>query len=186
MFGFGAKKPLVDVRAMLADAARDIGDEDLAQQALHFFDDPDAYLAWDQHSTGEPLWVGDRYKPTPSEVAADILRELLIADRRAVIIDWAEGAEGILDDIDLLFDRAGKPKIDRARRASLVSQLADAERGKAFGKLMDPIEGDAAERGLAIHWWDTESDSYLPVLLTPEARKRWEGVRFGRNFPVLR
>ncbi len=186
VFGLGKKTDPAEVRATLAGAMRDLGGEELALRVLHFFDNREAYEGWADHSVGEPAWVSDGYEPSLAEIAADIFRELLIQDRRGVIIDWAAGASGILDDIDTLFERAGKPKIDAARREALVSQYGQVKRGDAILKLMTPVEQEAAARGLAIHWWNTEADAHLPLLLTPEARKRWSGASFGKNFPVLK
>jgi hypothetical protein len=186
MFGLGKKKEPVDVRAMLADAMRDFGGEELSRRAVHFFDNREEYETWSEHSTGEPLWVSDGYDPAQAEIAADILRELLITDNRGVIIDWAEGAEGILNDIDGLFERAGKPKISKERRDALISLCASIKRGGAMAKVMDQMDNEAAARGFVVHWWNTEGDAHLPLLLTPDAKKRWRDVSFGKNFPVLK
>jgi hypothetical protein len=186
MFGLGKKQDPAQARATLAEAMLDIGGEDLSRRALRFFDDRGAYESWNEHSTGEPMWVSEGRDPSPAETASDIFRELLIADQRAVIIDWATGAEGILDDADTLFARAGKPRIDAARREALLAQYGQVERGKAMLKLMAPLEEEATSRGLAIHWWNTEADAHIPLLLTPEAHKRWGEANFGKNFPVLK
>lgn len=185
MFGLGGKKAQIDVRTMLGEAAEDFGGANLRERVLFFFDNRKDFETWPDHSTGEPLWISDGYEPSNAEVAADVLREVLLEDRRAAVIDWADGAEQVLDVFDRLFERAGKPAIDLDRRRILSDLCEPLKRGEPVGKLMTPMDEEAQRRGLAVYWWNTESDAHIPQLLTSEARRKWRGAEFGKKFQVL-
>ncbi len=190
MFGLGKKKTTppphpAGVRAKLAAATADFGGAELAQRALAFFDDRPAFEKWCDEIQVEPRWVSDGDDPSEAEFAADILRELLHADGRAAYLDWADGVYPVLDVIDALFVRVGAPQIEAARREALIDMNAEVRRGKAVANLMDPIKAEATARGVEIAWWDTESDSYMPVVLAPGIAAKWRKIAFGKGFPVL-
>lgn len=185
MFGLGAKNPPIDVRAKLAEVCADIGGDAFATQALGFFDDRASYEAWAETAMLGVPWLDDGYEPADDELASEILHTLLIEDRRAVVLDWADGAEQVLDGFDEMFARVGAAPLDASLRARLIDQCADAKRGGAVTRLMDAMEKGAAARGHAVHWWNTESDAHLPVLLSPAGKARWRGERFGKDFAVL-
>lgn len=185
MFGLGGKKEQVDVRTMLADAAEDLGGTKLRERALFFFDNRKDFESWPDHSAGEPPWVCDSYQPEAAEVASEILRETLLEDGRAVVVDWADGARDVLDAVDAMLTRAGLPNIDPERRRTLEQKCENLKRGEPVLKLRDPIDAEVSARGLAVHWWNTESDAHIPQLLTPDVLRKWRDVQFGKKFPVL-
>lgn len=170
---------------MLGAAAGDIGGEELSRACLRFFDDRGAFAAWGGHSQGEPPWFSEGRDPDDGEVAADILREMLVANGHMLIIDWAEGPGAILDKSDRLFAKAGAPPIAAARRGELVRACDDIARGEAALRLMDPLSDEARDRGLVIHWWNTGGDVHAPLVLTGKALRRWRHARFGRRHAVL-
>jgi len=186
VFGLGKKKADVDVRSMLASAAEDFGGAKLRERALFFYDNREAFETRADHTAGEPPWVADGYEPVEAEVAAEVLRETLLEDRRAVVIDWAAGATRVLDEFDNLFERAGRPRIDPQRREALTAACEETKRGDAVLKLMDPMDAEAEARGLLVHWWaEDQSDVHVPQLLTADAMRKWRNVSFGKKFPVL-
>ena len=175
LFG-GDKAPPVDIRAMLGEAARDLGGDLAVQQALHFFDAPKEFL----EQVGR---AGE--KMSSDKLASEILGSVLIDDNRIYVLDWAEGGEGIIFAFDHMMETLGAPAIEPHRREQYIAKVSNAKRGEPVIKLMESMREEVEARGLQLHWWYSDGDAYLPLVLTPQAYDRWSKARFGKKHPVL-
>jgi hypothetical protein len=185
---FGGKKtPSADVRAMLADAASDLGGSDVAAQALHFFDHRED-LEKLENLDGfphVPLWLDKDYEPDADEAAAEVLFLMLERAHRLRVLDWADSGEQVLAAFDEMFEASGTKHIEPARREQYLALVVGAKRGGGVLGLMEPMRREAEERGLYLHWWYSDGDVHHPLVITPAAYKRWRDEKFGKKFPVL-
>ncbi|PPE75060.1 hypothetical protein C3942_05130 [Solimonas fluminis] len=182
---FGLGRPASDPRALLVEALSDIAGEPLAQKAGEYFDFPERFEQACEAAGTEALWVLEGKKPTPGAKAQGIFQQMLEDSGHAGFIDWADDAESILDAIQPLLRNAGAEMFSPEERSRLLSLAADARRGKAFGKLDEPLRQAVRARGLVLSYLDRDADAYYPVVVSLGTYEKWSRLCFDSKRTIL-
>ena len=182
---FGLGRPAPDPRALLVEAMSDIAGEHLGQKAGEYFDFPERFEQACEEAGTEALWLLEAKKPTPAAKAQGILQQMLEDTGHAGVIDWADGADSILDVMQELLQNVGAEPLTQDELSGFLALAAKAKRGQAFAKLDASLRKAVGARGLVLTYLDRDADAYYPIVINPGTYEKWSKHRFDAKRSIL-
>ena len=102
-----------------------------------------------------------------------------------IVIDWADGADRILDVMQELLQNVGAESLTQDELSGFLALAATAKRGQAFAKLDASLRKAVGARGLVLTYLDRDADAYYPIVINPGTYEKWSKHRFDAKRSIL-
>lgn len=135
-------------------------------------------LLADEAAAVEEIDDADAYEDEPERFRDLVFMHVCDLHEVATAIDWAEGADTLIDAVDRQLDGFGAAPLDASSRAAIIASVGEKRprRGEHIGYAFGPLAEQLEQRGFVLLDINEGSDCYHFIVAPQRIGETWAGA----------